>query len=680
MRERGLMVIDLFCGAGGFSEGFHQAGFDVVLGIDNWRPACETHELNGLGRTRNLNLLEVDVDGVLAIKRELEDKQGGIDVVIGSPPCTEFSYAKKGGKGNIEKGMLLVRKHLLFVTLFKPRYWLMENVPRLEEVLNREGVGSRETGWTVPYEKLGIPRERFQELGLEGDSLFVPNGTLLNASEFGTCENRKRFIAGKYPLQLVETLKVKEGTDVSLGSLIKRLMASMNNVSETSLVEDPNYPRHMIERSKVRDYDYDTSLHMMYWEEMRHLKRRHIQYGRMHLPEDMTVPARTVMATFNSSSRESLIFDTGLKAYYQGREREVFRQPNVREVACIQGFPLDFQLVSPTLSDRYKLVGNAVPCQLSYALAKAISMDVSKDVEAQSRNELAKRARNTQKRQKENDGRPILSIPEKIVPEAKDIGRVHSEFKASPSKRIRRKILSSKLESDSCVVIFENSELRGVKVIGGPAWKACIQRGGGKSYSQVFLDEVSVRTAILALSESLNTYEVKDFLKDLLSGLKEGVPLVDDDWAEFLGYDNLNRNKISNGRIKYRRLPGVDQFQRMFTEDTGDIYDVIGPVDLFDGLDYLMLSILIDHGFKDLEKRMVRIGILNDNGNYPFRNDPRIVPYIRDADVPLITIIAGLLSVHVLRRMYELEPGPRGESYLTSLREADDMLTKWCGL
>ncbi|MGC8547355.1 MAG: DNA cytosine methyltransferase, partial [Thermoplasmata archaeon] len=51
MEERGLTVIDLFCGAGGFSEGFHQAGFDVVLGVDNWRPACETHRLNGLGVT-----------------------------------------------------------------------------------------------------------------------------------------------------------------------------------------------------------------------------------------------------------------------------------------------------------------------------------------------------------------------------------------------------------------------------------------------------------------------------------------------------------------------------------------------------------------------------------------------------------------------------------------------------
>ena len=41
-----LTVADFFCGAGGFSEGFHQAGFKVIFGLDNWKPAIETHDLN----------------------------------------------------------------------------------------------------------------------------------------------------------------------------------------------------------------------------------------------------------------------------------------------------------------------------------------------------------------------------------------------------------------------------------------------------------------------------------------------------------------------------------------------------------------------------------------------------------------------------------------------------------
>ena len=101
--KKGITVIDLFCGGGGLSEGFHQAGFDVVFGIDNWRPACETHEMNGLGETGNIDLLDFGVDDVLNLKKDLERRYGTIDIVIGSPPCTEFSFAKKGGRGDIEK-------------------------------------------------------------------------------------------------------------------------------------------------------------------------------------------------------------------------------------------------------------------------------------------------------------------------------------------------------------------------------------------------------------------------------------------------------------------------------------------------------------------------------------------------------------------------------------------------
>ena len=41
-----LTVIDFFCGAGGFSEGFRRAGYDVIMGIDNWQPAITTHNFN----------------------------------------------------------------------------------------------------------------------------------------------------------------------------------------------------------------------------------------------------------------------------------------------------------------------------------------------------------------------------------------------------------------------------------------------------------------------------------------------------------------------------------------------------------------------------------------------------------------------------------------------------------
>ena len=39
-------IIDLFCGAGGFSNGMEQAGFKSVLGIDMWDDAIDTYNKN----------------------------------------------------------------------------------------------------------------------------------------------------------------------------------------------------------------------------------------------------------------------------------------------------------------------------------------------------------------------------------------------------------------------------------------------------------------------------------------------------------------------------------------------------------------------------------------------------------------------------------------------------------
>jgi site-specific DNA-cytosine methylase len=674
-KKSGLRVVDLFCGGGGFSEGFHQAGFDVVYGIDFWRPACDTHSVNGLGETVNMNLLDVDVDDILAVKTRIERRHGEVDVLIGSPPCTEFSYAKKGGKGDIEKGMLLVRKHLEFVALFKPRYWLIENVPRLEAVLDSECEGSRQKGWRIPYEKLGIHGDRFKDLGLEGDALRIPVGQVFTASDYGTCENRRRFIAGDFPIGGVDRQRVAADADISLGGLLERLESGIKKARKDGWVEDPNYPGHRVKRKMLRDHDYDTTLHPMYWEEMRHLKRRHIQYGRMSLPEDMSAPARTIMATSNSSSRESLILGTERRVLYQGRERPVFRQPTVREVACIQGFPLDFQLVASRLNDRYKLIGNAVPCQLSHALAKTILNDMSENSSSLGA-EGSDRVKTTMARFERNHMKPLISRRSKVVGEAEDIGEVHSEFRARETKLLRRKLLSSKLENDSCVVIFENPEVEEGRVKGGPHWKACMQMGMGSKFHRVYFDEVSIPQVLRSLESFLDSSEIKDSVRHLMKDVDRGVPVLDDSWTEFPGYDAVPdefHGLIGRDRLS---LPGVKMLQKAFTSDMTDFGGVAGPIDLFDGLDALMFM-TYRKKYASLSKRMVHVKLVKDNGGYTQAMDPRVVPSIADVDIPLVTMAAGIVAVHVLRRMYEIDCSDDGDAYLKSLEVSDSRIMKW---
>ncbi|HEM3600840.1 TPA: DNA cytosine methyltransferase, partial [Streptococcus suis] len=93
-KQNRLTVIDFFCGAGGFSEGFRRAGYDVVMGIDSWEPAIKTHNFN-----HNLNDVTKSVLDFEDIK-EIE-KLPDTDVIIGSPPCQLFSISNRGG--NAEK-------------------------------------------------------------------------------------------------------------------------------------------------------------------------------------------------------------------------------------------------------------------------------------------------------------------------------------------------------------------------------------------------------------------------------------------------------------------------------------------------------------------------------------------------------------------------------------------------
>jgi len=674
----GLNVIDLFCGGGGFSEGFRMAGFDVVYGADFWKPACDTHALNDLGTTEKVDLLSYEVDDVLALKSRLQTDSGEIDVLIGSPPCTEFSYAKKGGRGDIEKGMLLVRKHLLFVSLFKPRYWLMENVPRLEEVLAKECEGSISTGWRIPYEKLGIPRSRFEELGLEKDFLSIPCGTVHLASDYGACENRKRFIVGDYPLKSMASFKVDKGSDISLGGLLERFEKGLKASKRSGKVEDPNYPSHSVRLKELRDNSYDTSVHPMSWEEMRHLKRRHIQYGRMDFPEDLTYPARTIMATYNSSSRESILLDTGRKMMYQGRKRPVFRQPTVREVACIQGFPLDFQLVADRLSDRYKLIGNAVPCQLSYALARAIREDIRNSFKRSDDEPFKKRARSTILGADRAKG-PMFREPEAIVEEATDAKEARMEFGARPDKHLRRKLLSSKLEMDSCVVVFDNGELVEGKLKGGINWKAGLHRGMGSEFNKVYLDSVSVPRVLQALSALLDADDLRRLVSHLLSEVSKGVPQVSEGWYEFPGYNGsliAYKKKMEQKRL---RIPSVTLFQKAFTSEMKGLGGLAGPIDFFDGLDAIMLSTFTDKRFSPMRQILVHLSKLKDEDTYANRIDPRMLHTIEGVDIPLVSLASGLMCVRVLLRMYEADEALHGSEYHSSLMKADDAISLWVG-
>ena len=117
-------VIDLFAGCGGLSRGFMDAGFHVIVGVDNDQSALNTFELNHRGSV-GLNADLSKQETFEAIKEIAGDK--AIDVVIAGPPCQGFSLT--GPRNFDDPRNKLYNAVLELVRQYKPKGFIIENVP-----------------------------------------------------------------------------------------------------------------------------------------------------------------------------------------------------------------------------------------------------------------------------------------------------------------------------------------------------------------------------------------------------------------------------------------------------------------------------------------------------------------------------------------------------------------------
>jgi site-specific DNA-cytosine methylase len=109
-----VRVIDLCSGAGCFAEGFRQAGFEVVLGVDNWEVAAKSFGKNfGEYWIKDITTLNpIDLPEC--------------DVVIGSPPCQEWSTGKAEKR---TYDLTIITAFQKIIAQLKPLYWIWECAP-----------------------------------------------------------------------------------------------------------------------------------------------------------------------------------------------------------------------------------------------------------------------------------------------------------------------------------------------------------------------------------------------------------------------------------------------------------------------------------------------------------------------------------------------------------------------
>ena len=364
-----LKVVDFFCGAGGFSEGFHQMGYTIVHAYDNWKPTIDTYNHNF-----NLNCeVKNSLDFIHSIA-EIEYLPN-TEIIIGSPPCVSFSSSNKSGNAVKSLGVELTETFLRVVALKKHqtnsilKAWFMENVVNSKRYL--------QTAYT--FKHLGLAEwaiiNRISPLKIAID--LYENTTVVNSADYGSFQARKRVMSGeiiKKGKLIIQKIPHSEGglydkqKYLTIGKMKKKFPHPFVNESD-KLIKDPQY-KLSISQKELTDHFYETGIYKVEWKFSKYWKTNHPFMGKMSFPENELKPSRIITATKIANSRESIIYKSELNRIGDGE----YRLPTVREAAIIMGFPITYQFLGADNS-KWRLVGNAVCCSVSRAFAKMVLED-----------------------------------------------------------------------------------------------------------------------------------------------------------------------------------------------------------------------------------------------------------------------------------------------------------------
>ena len=343
-----IRVIDLFAGAGGLSQGFIDAGFQIVYANEIDQSFSNTFKKNHpdvIVDNRDINAINI---------HEVFSKYKDINVVVGGPPCQGFS--QKGNRmGTEDERNFLFKKFVEVVKVVNPEVFVMENVPNL--LTSNKGYFLKEI------------TDCFLELGYE-----VEHATL-NAHDHGVPQKRKRaFIVGnRMNKKFLFPAKKKKKVNVhdAISDLPRLISGAGDNFVAYSDSSHSHYQKFLRKKSKGIYNHVATNHSESALERLSlipplgdksnlptQLRTKSIYsgtWGRI----DPNGPSRTITTRFDTpSSGEFTLNDQD-------------RCLTVREAARLQSFPDRF-IFYGTKTSQMKQVGNAVPPLLAKKVAERI--------------------------------------------------------------------------------------------------------------------------------------------------------------------------------------------------------------------------------------------------------------------------------------------------------------------
>ena len=344
MKKQRYNVIDLFCGAGGLSYGFKQAGCNIVLGIDNDELALKTFEKNH----KNAKSLCCDItkiDYKNTIKNIIGDKK--IDLIIGGPPCQGFSTLGKRFIDDPRNKLYL--SYIKLVQEIKPKAFVIENVPGIISLFNGEV-------------KDNIIK-RFSSIG------YNVTYKILCASDYGVPQSRKRVI-------FVGILNSKH--TYIFPDIDKDFVTCKMALSDLPSLVDSLGEEHQKYKTKPQN-KYQCLMRQNSTDVQNHVAASHsdkIKHIISLVPDggnykDLPIEYRDsrnfhVAWTRFNSNKPAPTIDTGHRHHFHYKYNRV---PTVRECARLQSFPDNF-IFYGNKTQQFRQVGNAVPPLMAKRVAE----------------------------------------------------------------------------------------------------------------------------------------------------------------------------------------------------------------------------------------------------------------------------------------------------------------------
>ncbi|TDE84705.1 DNA (cytosine-5-)-methyltransferase [Deinococcus sp. S9] len=371
--EHQLTLVDMFCGAGGLSDGFRKAGYRTVLAVD-----ADEHAM----RTYRLNHPEVDPDAMLcrdirgfrdeaeSIREIIGETQ--IDVLVGGPPCQGFSragYRAKAAHGaplaTEDERNILYRELVDLLQVLQPRAIVMENVPGMGEVRYEDGstfveaamaamktAGYAPSSWLLNAASYGVPQERIRRIIVgvrEGEPLIQPPPPTHHAPSLqhvvdalAPDENLPPPVTLGQAIGDLPPLEAAQGRNITAqgGQLLTGHVARYNNSEDLkrfkAILPGESYRAFSERVPELKSYDFDSFADKFF----------KLPAGR---------PSRTIVAHLQRDGN-GYIHPTQVRSI------------TPREAARLQSFDDSYLFTGP-LTQVFRQIGNAVPPRLAQAIA-----------------------------------------------------------------------------------------------------------------------------------------------------------------------------------------------------------------------------------------------------------------------------------------------------------------------